>query len=40
MLPRSLTDKNHNVLLGGVSLVSAVLELTPSLSSKFTRLVR
>jgi len=34
-----LTDKNHNVLLGGVCLVSAVLELTPALAPKFTRLV-
>jgi AP-1 complex subunit gamma-1 len=34
-----LTDKNHNVLLGGVCLVAAVLELVPALAPKFTRLV-
>ena len=36
---RSLTDKNHNVLLGGVCLVCAVLEISPALAPKFTRLV-
>jgi AP-1 complex subunit gamma-1 len=35
-----LTDKNHNVLLTGVSLVTAVVEIEPAYVEKFTRLVR
>jgi AP-1 complex subunit gamma-1 len=34
-----LTDKNHNVLLTGVTLVTAVVEIEPSYLEKFQRLV-
>lgn len=35
-----LTDKNHNVLLTGVTLVTAVVDIEPAYIDKFTRLVR
>ena len=34
-----LTDKNHNVLLTGVTLVTAVVDIAPVYAEKFTRLV-
>ena len=34
-----LTDKNHNVLLAGVTLLSTVVETTPNVAAKFGRLV-
>jgi AP-1 complex subunit gamma-1 len=34
-----LLDKNHNVLLAGVSLVAAVMEVAPEYTPKFTKLV-
>lgn len=34
-----LMDKNHNVLLTGVSLVAAVVEIEPAYADKFTKLV-
>jgi AP-1 complex subunit gamma-1 len=34
-----LLDKHHNVLLAGVALVTAVVEIQPSYTAKFTKLV-
>jgi len=34
-----LLDKNHNVLLTGVTLISTVMEVAPDYTSKFTKLV-
>ena len=34
-----LTDKNHNVLLTGVTLVTVVVEVSPEHTAKFSRLV-